>query len=75
MENKLTAVVQVFRSKLLDTLATALDRVIEGLMLRVAGSVYADYLFVDHIFSQLIVHVQLVVLQIYTCTMHLRSMG
>lgn len=53
MENKLTAVVQVFRSKLLDTLATALDRVIEGLMLRVAGSVYADYLFVDHIFSHL----------------------
>lgn len=75
MENKLTAVVQVFRSKLLDTLATALDRDIEGLMLRVAGSVYADYLFVDHIFSQLIVHVQLVVLQIYTYTMHLRSMG
>ena len=34
---------QVFRSKLLDTLATALDRDIEGLMLRVAGSVYADY--------------------------------
>ena len=58
MENKYTAIVQVFRSKLLDTLATALDRDIEGLMLRVAGSVYADYLFVDHIFSQLIVHVQ-----------------